>query len=66
LLGAQNRRAAAEFAALVGDISAEDIMALGPLEQVLIEGKLHKSRRLRYFEEKMFEGMYDAIGRTRS
>jgi type IV secretion system protein VirD4 len=62
LLGAANRRAAQEFAQLVGGIDADTIMTMGPQEQLLfMDGKLQRLRRLRYFEEKQFAGQYDPI-----
>jgi type IV secretion system protein VirD4 len=67
LLGAANRRVAEEFAALVGGINAEEIIAMGPHEQVLVmDGKLHRLRRLRYFEEECFAGQYDATVQSRT
>jgi type IV secretion system protein VirD4 len=61
LFGARNRRMAEEFAQLVGGVRADDIMAMRPDEQLLlIEGGTPRyARRVRYFEEAMFRGMYD-------
>jgi type IV secretion system protein VirD4 len=65
-LGAANHRVASEFAALMGGISGEEIMALGPNEQVLLmDGRVLKLRRFRYFEEARFAGLYDPIDRSR-
>ena len=62
LLGAPNRRVAQEFAALVGGIDADEIQSMGPLEQVVfMDGKLHRLRRIRYFEEARFAGHYDPV-----
>lgn len=67
LLGAANLRVAQEFAALVGGIGADEIMAMGPKEQLLLmDGKLERLRRLRYFEEARFAGQYDPIMKPRS
>jgi type IV secretory pathway TraG/TraD family ATPase VirD4 len=66
LLGAANRRVAQEFASLVGGIDAEAIMAMGPDEQLLLmDGKLQRLRRLRYFEEDCFKGQYDPTVQSR-
>jgi type IV secretion system protein VirD4 len=66
LLGAANRRAAQEFASLVGGIDAEEIMAMGPDEQLLLmDGQLQRLRRLRYFEEDCFKGQYDPTVQNR-
>jgi type IV secretion system protein VirD4 len=63
-LGAANRRAAQEFVALVGGIDADEVMAMGPLEQLLLmDGKVQRLSRLRYFEEQRFAGQYDAVMR---
>jgi type IV secretion system protein VirD4 len=62
LLGAPNRRVALEFAALVGGIDADEILSMGPLEQVVfMDGRLHRLRRIRYFEEARFAGHYDPV-----
>lgn len=52
LLGARNQRMAAEFAELVGGITAQEIMEMALDEQVvLIDGGLpQKLRRVRYFD----------------
>jgi type IV secretion system protein VirD4 len=62
LFGARNRRMAQEFAGLVGGVDADAIMAMPRDAQLLmIEGEPPcVSRRPRYFEEPMFEGLYDA------
>jgi type IV secretion system protein VirD4 len=62
ILGAPNHRAAQEFASLIGGITAEEIMALGPREQLaFIDGRLERLRRFRYFEEPRFAGQYDPV-----
>jgi type IV secretion system protein VirD4 len=61
-LGAANRRAAQEFVSLVGGIDADEIMAMGSREQlVLVDGTPQRLRRLRYFEEGRFAGQYDSV-----
>lgn len=61
-LGAPNRRAAQEFVSLVGGIDADEIMAMGSHEQlVLMDGTPQRLRRLRYFEEECFAGQYDSV-----
>jgi type IV secretion system protein VirD4 len=63
-LGAANRRAAQEFVALIGGIDADEMMAMGPDEQlVLMDGKTERLRRLRHFEEACFAGLYDSARR---
>lgn len=68
LLGAPNRRMAQEFAALVGGIDADEIMGMSPQEQVVLidGGKPRRLRRIRYFEEPMFSGQYDAVKKPRA
>jgi type IV secretion system protein VirD4 len=62
VLGAPNHRAAEEFASLLGGVSADEIMALGPRDQLaFIDGKLQRLRRFRYFEETRFAGQYDPV-----
>jgi type IV secretion system protein VirD4 len=51
LFGARNRRAAQDFAALVGGVDPELLLIEG--------GKPRFARRLRYFEDAMFTGLYD-------
>jgi type IV secretion system protein VirD4 len=61
-LGAPNRRAAQEFVSLVGGIDADEILAMGSHEQlVLLDGTPQRLRRLRYFEEACFAGQYDSV-----
>jgi type IV secretion system protein VirD4 len=61
-LGAPNRRAAQEFVSLVGGIDADEIMAMGSHEQLLLmDGTPQRLRRLRYFEEERFAGQYDSV-----
>lgn len=52
LLGARNHRMAQEFATLTGGISADEIMSMGPDEQMLMVdgGRPKRVRRARYFE----------------
>ncbi len=61
LFGARNRRAAQDFAALVGGVDPDEILAMRPDEQLLLieGGKPRFARRLRYFEDAMFTGLYD-------
>jgi type IV secretion system protein VirD4 len=62
LFGARNRRVAQDFAALVGGVDPDAIMAMPRDAQLLmIDGEPPSiSRRIRYFEEPMFKGLYDA------
>jgi len=63
-LGASNHRVASEFATLIGGITGEEIMGLGQQDQViLMDGKVMKLRRFRYFEEARFAGLFDPIVR---
>jgi type IV secretion system protein VirD4 len=59
--GARNRRMAEDFAALVGGIDADTIMAMrGGEQMLLVDGALvENSRTLRYYSEPMFAGLYD-------
>lgn len=61
-LGAANRRAAQEYVSLVGGLDPDEVMAMGAQEQfLLMDGKLQRLRRLRYFEEECFRGQYDSV-----
>jgi type IV secretion system protein VirD4 len=64
LFGARNKRMAEEFANLVGGIDADDIMEMKDGEQLLLieGGTPRNARRVRYFEEAMFKGLYDSHG----
>jgi type IV secretion system protein VirD4 len=69
LFGARNRRMAEKFAGLVGGISADTIMEMRQDELLLlVEGGTPRyARRVRYFEETMFKGLYDdRAGRART
>jgi type IV secretion system protein VirD4 len=59
--GVRNRRSAQEFAALVGGVDADAIMAMRPDEQlILVEGgQPRRARKLRYWEERRFHGLHD-------
>ena len=59
--GARNRRMAEDFAALVGGIDPDAIMAMrGGEQMLLVDGVLvENSRTLRYYSEPMFAGLYD-------
>ena len=61
LFGARNRRMAAEFTALVGGVDPDEILTMGKDEQLLLieGGRPRLARRMRYFEESMFAGLYD-------
>ena len=61
LFGARNRRMAGEFAALVGGVDADEILTMAPDQQLLlIEGGHPRiCRRIRYFEDPLFAGLYD-------
>jgi type IV secretion system protein VirD4 len=55
IFGARNNRMAQEFANLVGDVSADDIMKMRQDEQILlIEGKPLKCRQARYYSDEHF------------
>jgi type IV secretion system protein VirD4 len=64
LFGARNRRMAEEFAGMVGGVDADAIMAMGKDEQLLLVegGRPHVAGRMRYFDDPMFAGLYDATG----
>jgi hypothetical protein len=50
--GVRNRRMAVDFANLIGNVSADEKMALPPDHQMLlIEGTLTQCRQFRYYEE---------------
>jgi type IV secretion system protein VirD4 len=56
VFGARNLRMAQELASLIGGVSAEQIMGMGPEEQVLlIEGKLQRCRQARYYSDTLFQ-----------
>ena len=56
VFGARNLRMAQDLANIIGGVSAEQIMSLGPEEQfLLIEGKLTRSRQARYYSDKLFQ-----------
>jgi type IV secretion system protein VirD4 len=59
--GARNRRMAEDFAAFVGGIDPDAMMAMRPGEQMLlVDGALiENTRTLRYYSEPMFTGLYD-------
>ncbi len=59
LFGPRNFRMAQDFVNLVGGISAEQIMAMRPEEQLLlVEGGLPRvTRKVRYFQEPEFNKM---------
>jgi len=61
LFGARNRRMAEEFVQLVGGTDADAIMAMRKDDQLLLieGGALTECRRVRYFEEPEFAGLYD-------
>jgi type IV secretion system protein VirD4 len=53
--GARNRRMAQDLANLIGNISADEILGLPPLEQILlVEGKAMRCRQTRHYEDQMF------------
>jgi type IV secretion system protein VirD4 len=55
MFGASNRRMAQEFANLVGSISADEIMNMGPDDQILlIEGRPVRCKQVRYYRDKEF------------
>jgi type IV secretion system protein VirD4 len=57
VFGARNMRMAQDFVNIVGGVSAEQIMGLGPDEQLLlIEGKLMRAKQARYYNDKLFQG----------
>lgn len=56
VFGARNLRMAQDLAGLIGGVSAEQIMSMGPEEQVLlIEGRLTRCRQARYYSDKLFQ-----------
>jgi type IV secretion system protein VirD4 len=56
IFGARNLRMAQDLANIIGGVSAEQIMGMGPEEQVLlIEGKLVRCRQARYYSDKLFQ-----------
>jgi type IV secretion system protein VirD4 len=56
VFGARNLRLAQDLAGLIGGVSAEQIMSLGPEEQyLLIEGKLTRCRQARYYSDELFK-----------
>ena len=59
--GAHNLRAARDFADLIGGITAEEVLALGPDEQIVLmeTGRPKRLRRLRYFAEPELDGLHD-------
>jgi hypothetical protein len=60
LFGARNHRMAQDFAALVGGVDADAIMAMPRDELLLIEGgRPRYARKMRYFEEELCAGLYD-------
>lgn len=68
LLGARNHRMAGEFAALVGGVTAEDIMAMSLDDQLIMidGGRPQTLRRLRWFEHPELHSKADASGPARS
>jgi len=65
MLGAKNHRAAGEFAALVGGVTADRVMAMGPNEQLVIVdgGAPQILDRFRYFEHPWFAQAARSLGR---
>jgi type IV secretion system protein VirD4 len=56
VFGARNLRMAQDLVNMVGGMSAEQIMNLGPDEQVLlIDGKLARCKQARYYNDKLFQ-----------
>ena len=52
VFGARNRRLAQDFANLVGSFSADEILSLGPQEQLLLmEGKPIRCKQVRYYND---------------
>jgi type IV secretion system protein VirD4 len=64
VFGARNRRAAQDFAAMVGGVDPDEILNMRPDQQLLLVegGRPRFAQRLRYFEEPMFAGLYDPPG----
>jgi type IV secretion system protein VirD4 len=55
VFGARNLRMAQDLANIIGGVSAEQIMSLGPEEQfLLIEGKLTRCKQARYYSDSLF------------
>jgi type IV secretion system protein VirD4 len=55
IFGARNYRMAQDLANLIGGISADQIMGMGPGEQaLLIEGKMVRCAQVRYYSDEMF------------
>jgi type IV secretion system protein VirD4 len=53
--GARNRRMAQDLANLIGNVGADEILSLPPLEQILlVEGKTIRCRQTRHYEDQMF------------
>jgi type IV secretion system protein VirD4 len=56
VFGARNLRMAQDLANIIGGVSAEQIMSMGPEEQLLlIEGKMMRCKQARYYKDKLFE-----------
>lgn len=54
--GAKNMRMAQDLANMIGGVSADQIMALGPDEQILlIDGKVIRCRQARYYNAELFK-----------
>ena len=52
VFGARNRRLVQDFANLVGSFSADEILSLGPQEQLLLmEGKPIRCKQVRYYND---------------
>jgi type IV secretion system protein VirD4 len=57
VFGARNRRMAQDFANLVGSFSADEILSLGPQEQLLLmEGKPIRCKQVRYYNDEELLG----------
>jgi type IV secretion system protein VirD4 len=61
LFGIRNNRMAQDFAALIGGVDADAIMAMPKDEQLLLieGGRPRNARKMRYFEEELCAGLYD-------
>ncbi|MBB5331372.1 type IV secretory system conjugative DNA transfer family protein [Tunturiibacter gelidoferens] len=54
--GAKNMRMAQDLANMIGGVSADQIMALGPEEQILlIDAKVIKCKQARYYNDELFK-----------
>jgi type IV secretory pathway TraG/TraD family ATPase VirD4 len=53
--GVRNRRMAQDFANLIGNISADEMMSLPADQQILlIEGKTIRAKQVRHYEDTVF------------